>query len=507
MSSGVGNQRTLLGLWAFIVWYAVVFSLGDKKFDRYLLPIFLVFDLLAAFGWVALAAFWRRRATSSRLASRHLPPAWFGAIAGLLIVQGWLVYSNAPSFLTAYNPLLGGVRTARQVMLVGWGEGLEQAATFINDERAGASGTRTSSWYGCNVFGPFLHDPAKDICFETPTTETLYREDIDYVITYVNQIQRGLLDPAVAARLGEPLFVVNHGGVEQAWIYAWPKPYAHTGERDLSDGWRLMGWEMEPYDPAHGQVDLTLFWDQATLSARTGPDHPITAWMKDASGEVWARTERALTGTENITPGWPGAPVAAQRLSLQIPPGLPPGQYRVEVAPLAGESASLGEVDVGALRMSDLTAKPDLDTALNLVESEVRFGDELELVGYEARPSDDGNTIDLIWSVERTPKSAYKTFLHLVGETGKIVAQQDVCLGSPSADGVCSLMAGLTAGDVIRQRLHLPYSGEGRLYVGLYRPETGERLPLTVAGSTAPDGRFPLPGEASHFADPTEGVR
>jgi hypothetical protein len=495
MSSGVGNLRTPLGLWAFIVWYAVIFSLGDKMFDRYLLPIFLVLDLLAAFGWVALAAFWRRRVTSSRLVLRHFPPAWFGTIAGLLIVQGWLVYTNAPSYLTAYNPLLGGVRTARQVMLVGWGEGLEQAATFINNARAGVSETRTSSWYGCNVFGPFLHGPAKDICFETPTTETLYREDIDYVITYVNQIQRDLLDPAVAARLGEPLFVARnggHGGVEQAWVYAWPKPYAHTGERDLSNGWRLMGWEVGSYDPVQGRIDLTLFWDQAALSARTEPDRPVTAWMKDASGEVWAEAESALTETETIASSWSGAPVVGQKFALQTPPGLAPGRYRVEVAPFAGESASVGAIEVQALTPSAAAAEQDLLDTLNLTQSEIRFGDELALVGYETRPVGRETVVDLIWSVSRTPQSAYKTFVHLVSPSGEILAQQDVCLGSPSADGACAPMTGWSAGDIIRQRLHLPSSEAGQLYVGLYRPDTGERLPLSAGGQTVPDGRYLL---------------
>ena len=72
------DRRTLLGLWVFVVWYVVILSLGDKKFDRYLLPIFLVVDLLAAFGWVALVKLWQR----GRSSARSQPQTWYALIGG-----------------------------------------------------------------------------------------------------------------------------------------------------------------------------------------------------------------------------------------------------------------------------------------------------------------------------------------------------------------------------------------------------------------------------------------
>ena len=268
-------------------------------------------------------------------------------------------------------------------MLVGWGEGMEEAAAFIND-RMGSSGARVTAWYGCNVFAPFRTGTSEDVCFETPTPEYLYREDVDYIVTYVNQIQRDLLDADVAAKLGAPLFVVEHTGVEQAWVYDWPKPFAHTAERDLAEGWRLLGWEIGLHDPTSGRVEPALFWEQAALAARGDPDKPATAWLKDASGEVWTIVESTVTGAENVLPGWDGRPVIAQRMTLQAPRGLPPGKYRVEAAPFASESADLGEVTVQALRLSDLTTSEDPAGELKLAAADGRYGDELALVGYEA---------------------------------------------------------------------------------------------------------------------------
>jgi len=370
------------------------------------------------------------------------------------------------------------------VLLIGWGEGLEKAAAYLNEM---GDGGRAASWYGHNVFGPFYDGQSFDLYYDTPRVEDLFRQDIDYVVTYVNQVQREMPDASVTSRLGPPIYTVVSNGVQLASVYRWPKPFAHTGEKAVAEGWQLMGWEVGAHDPTRGLIPITLFWDQEALPARGDPDRAITAWMKDASGEVWATAEGTVTGRESASPGWSGRPVVGQQLTFHPPLGLPPGQYRVEAAPLGGVSVSLGEVDVQALRMSDLAGN-------NLDETGVQFGDELALAGYEITSTGGETIIDLLWDVKQTPESAYKAFLHLVDETGAIVAQQDVCLGSPSMDAACSPMTGWAAGDVIRQRLRLPSGEKGQLYVGLYRPETGERLPLLAGGSIVPDGRFPLNG-------------
>ena len=125
----------------------------------------------------------------------------------------------------------------------------------------------------------------------------------------------------------------------------------------------------------------------------------------------------------------------------------------------------------------------------------MRFGDELALVGYEIAPASEETIVDLLWAAEKTPTRAYKTFLHLVDADGQIVAQQDSCLGGVAPDATCAPITGWNAGDVIRQRLRLPLTqGDGQFYVGLYHPETGERLPLSAGGQVAPDGRYRLPG-------------
>ena len=219
-------------------------------------------------------------------------------------------------------------------------------------------------------------------------------------------------------------------------------------------------------------MELTLFWDQAALAGRDDPAQPVTAWVKDASGEVWAVVEAAVTGAEDTVTGWSG-PVSAQALTLRLPLGLRSGSYHSGSRSLRRPKRQPGR-NHGRRRRASVTSRqtPTRPAHSILIESDVRFGDELTLVGYEVEPAGEEVVVDLLWAVERTPTIPYKIFLHLVDTADQILAQQDSCLGGVAPDATCATMDGWSAGDVIRQRLHLPLAqGEGPFYVGLYHPE------------------------------------
>ena len=70
--AGDHPSGTVWALLAFVLWFGMMLTLGAKKIDRYLLPVFPVVDLLAAWGWMRTlqwaAARWQ--AASFRTASR-----------------------------------------------------------------------------------------------------------------------------------------------------------------------------------------------------------------------------------------------------------------------------------------------------------------------------------------------------------------------------------------------------------------------------------------------------
>ncbi len=114
----------------------------------------------------------------------------------------------------------------------------------------------------------------------------------------------------------------------------------------------------------------------------------------------------------------------------------------------------------------------------------------IRLLGYDiASPGPAGDmiqpgqplTVTLLWQAEAVPAADYTVFVHLVDVQGKRWAQHD----GPPREGTFRTRR-WQAGDVIRDihELTVPEDvppGPYHLLVGMYRPDTGERLPV-VAG-------------------------
>ncbi len=471
----------------FAVWFAAFMTLGDKEFDRYLLPAFPAVDLLAAWGWLGALALlirrWRWPADRSRV-------ALIASAVLLVAVQALAVIVNRPTFFTAYNPLLGGIRTASRVMLVGWGEGLEEAAGFLN-EHSGGQPRRAAAWYGQNVFGPFFRGQSFDLYYDTPKAADLYANDVDYVVTYINQRQRELLDRSISALLPAPVTTIARQGVALAQVYDWPKPFGHTANLEVAPGVRLLGWTVGEPHPATDALPVTLDWDADALGAAEGPPPAVHVWIKDAAGEVWATSRGTVSrGQDQVVPAWLDRQAVPQVLTLQLPTGLLAGTYRLEAAAEGGAGFSLGAVDQPPTQY-----QPGKSLAAGDSPAQALFDGSVELVGYHISQQEDGMVLDLLWAAQGDPPVGVEYFLHVTDGQDRIVAQ---------SDGVLAALPGQTQahwqqGDLVRQRLRLALPPGGQLadyrfYTGLYHPDTGARLAATANGQPLPDGRYLLPG-------------
>jgi hypothetical protein len=127
-----------LVLLAYALSFFLMMTLGAKKYDRYLLPIFPALDLVAGAGWLWAGEWANRRSNASslfRLLARFASPA-----SRRLFVIGWLglfawqsltTLPHLPYYYTYYNPLLGGPAQAVHYIRVGFDEGLDRVATYL----------------------------------------------------------------------------------------------------------------------------------------------------------------------------------------------------------------------------------------------------------------------------------------------------------------------------------------------------------------------------------------
>jgi len=191
---------------AYILFVILFSTVSPKKLDRYVMAIFPAIMLIAAAGYDYLfnliGAIFRKNGDPqrSKVSPKYYYPA-MGAIASLQLVFALLA---APYYLTFYNPLLGGVKRIVSQAPAGWGEGLEQAALYLNS-LPGAESLEVSAWYS-DIFHPYF--VGHRASFSDDGRSQLAS---DYVIFYVNQFQRqkpypGLVDYFRAAT---PEFVVG----------------------------------------------------------------------------------------------------------------------------------------------------------------------------------------------------------------------------------------------------------------------------------------------------------
>jgi hypothetical protein len=184
--------------------FIIVMAVQPKKFDRYMLPLFPIFAVLAAYGWLHLIDWLPKLGLPA-------PVVWLGG-AVLLWLNLLLVY---PYPLAYYNPMLGGGRTAANVLLVGWGEGLDQAAAYVSARMDDCSQQVMSA-----------HEPVVQRYLGCHWARPIYQYDRDYenlmyVILYIDQIQRNAT-PELTTYLQtahEPAHIVRIHGIDYAYIY------------------------------------------------------------------------------------------------------------------------------------------------------------------------------------------------------------------------------------------------------------------------------------------------
>ena len=121
----------------FVVGFGMAMTVAAKGFDRYLLPIFPAVDLLAGLGLWRLATFvagWLHWPCDSKPRERR---AILGVGAAVAVAGWWWVVGAWPYELTYANPLMGGNPSAHRTIAGGWGEGLDEAARYLNGRSGG----------------------------------------------------------------------------------------------------------------------------------------------------------------------------------------------------------------------------------------------------------------------------------------------------------------------------------------------------------------------------------
>jgi len=301
-------------LWLFALSYLIIMTVASKKSVRYLLPAFPTFYLLIglAFHQYIGQSSWNRNKLKS-----------------LYILPILLLMCYHPYYFTYYNPLLLGWRWAPQTILVGWGEGLDEAARYINQQPEGT----VAVWYD-GLFRLFYHGNGK-LQAVVPAENCL---TADHVVFYINQVQRNIPNPNLVYYFRtrrQPEYTVRLNGIDYAWLYRGPivgfktKPlpqYSIGGE--FGNEAKLLGYDLSAHPMSGKPFIVTLYW-QAIV--KPSADRFIYVRLVDMLGNIYAKSDSPPVMGLWPTSRWHVGMFIEDAHELSIPPETAPGSYRLEV--------------------------------------------------------------------------------------------------------------------------------------------------------------------------------
>ncbi|MFO7633930.1 MAG: glycosyltransferase family 39 protein, partial [Caldilinea sp.] len=263
------SRDALVGLMLFAVIFLAGMSLGAKKSDRYALPALLALDVVAAIGWLGVAQIVWQQAWMASLRQRFafVERAGLALVAalGLILLHIAPALYHAPYYFTYFNPLVGGVRTAPAMLVIGWGEGLDQAGVWLNEYDQGKARSAVSA-YATGSFS-YYYDHHVFTYASNLRRDWL---DVGYAVTYANQWQRDLPDVETIRFFAAhtPIHVYSFRGLELARVYdlvetLLPPNSEIDSQRivDFGEAMRLLDFKISPEvkNPGDsGEVELYL---------------------------------------------------------------------------------------------------------------------------------------------------------------------------------------------------------------------------------------------------------
>jgi hypothetical protein len=273
---GQTRSVTLILIAAMAV-VGLALTLAPKKADRYIIPAIPIVVTLAGLGIAETA----RR--GGRIWRAGVP-----AVCVVVLIVSLI--SVRPYALSYYNPLLGGGAVASQLLLVGWGEGLDQVADYLN--RQADAPYQTAA---------VIYPDSLDAQFTGQAVPLTSYDLADVAVRYIAADQRGLTPPALDAALQQasPELEVVINGIRYARVYRLPSPKFAGGitleSVTLSD-------QSVPRDTP---VRLRLHWSEPSPSGERWRTRVI--WMRldgQPVGEVygnWREPGESAAREERIT--------------------------------------------------------------------------------------------------------------------------------------------------------------------------------------------------------------
>jgi len=309
----------------------------------------------------------------------------------IVLVQIGFIVQYHPYYLSYFNPLMGGHYTAPYLVNIGWGEGLDEAARYLN-RKQNAEGMIVTSWYSWQ-FSSYFNGQTIDLSDNFPAYGA------DYTVFYINQLQRGFPSRELLTYFNDriPEKVINVNGIDYAWIYQGPI----TGEKINGDMTyqlnhpfgktiNLMGIDLPQTTFVADMPDkaITLYWQ--VISFVPG-DYNVSIRVVDEFGVIWGQVDRLPIGGLFRTNQWLPGHIIRDEYKLNLDPAIPPGKYTFDILMYDFETEEIFEQvqSVGSITVTPPETPLDLDTFHSLLPhtQQTELMPNLSLIGHDFEPT------------------------------------------------------------------------------------------------------------------------
>lgn len=316
------DNHTVTATLALLAGFVLVFTIGlsmfPKKFDRYVVPAFPSLTILAAVG-IAWASTKLPRLAHGAPRLAHGAPLirYIIVLIAMVNVAWWHPYN-----ISYFNQALGGIQKGARTFQLGWGEGYDQVAAWLNAQ-PDITGVVTAAVM-TKTLNPYLRHGAQ----ATTPSIPLLPQKTGYVVVYIYQAQ-GTVFPPFDEFYGQtkPLHTVSIHGVDYAWIYQVPPSMEYkrpaTFSVDETPTFHLRGFSREGKLQAGQTLHYQLHWE---IRNRPDTNYWIFAHVVDENQQRYAQVDRAFP-TENLESNR----FMTTEIPITIPEDAPAGTYKLVI--------------------------------------------------------------------------------------------------------------------------------------------------------------------------------
>jgi hypothetical protein len=216
VSKTISHQdRFAIVLIVFVFSFVLFMSFPGKKMERYILPVFPFLSIIAGYGLSKIIN--NISLSFKNLLARNIITYIFYCLIGLMGL--FYLVKLHPHPTTYFNPVVNAAKPAQQILPIAWGEGLKEAADYLNQKDNSAK-----IFVGCDynyLLDNYFQGNVIALKYDLYEPGTL--RYLDYLVITLDAIQKGTLrlDQEVLDYINnhQPEYEVVLNGIPYVYVY------------------------------------------------------------------------------------------------------------------------------------------------------------------------------------------------------------------------------------------------------------------------------------------------